>query len=62
MSFFRKIIKIVHKQNFWGLVFFSSRRDGFEITCNSIRKKTALKTIIFFKNLIFAFLSTKIVK
>ena len=41
---------------------FSSRLDGFEITCTSIRKKTAHKTLIFFKNLIFAFLNPKTVK
>ena len=40
---------------------FSSQLDRFEITCTPIRKKTVLKTVIFFK-FFFAFLKPKIVK
>ena len=62
MSFLKKIIKKnVHKQKFRGLVVFLSRLDGFEITCTSFRKN-ALKTLIFAKNLSFAFLNPKLVK
>ena len=42
-----------------GMCYFSSRLDGFEITCTSIRKKTALKTLIYFKNLIFCIFEPK---
>ena len=41
--------KIVHKQKFRGLMFFSSRLAGFEITCTSIRKKCPQNPFILHK-------------
>ena len=61
LSVFKKIIKICHKQNVKCLMIFKSTRQ----VCNHLYLdllKTALKTLIFFKNLIFALLDPKIVK
>ena len=55
---FRKIRKIAKCQVFG--VFKSTRQVCNPLYLNSI--KTALKTLIFFKKLIFAFLNPKIVK
>ena len=56
-----KSIKICHKQNVKCLVFFKWPRQ----VCNHLYLnaiKTTLKTLIFFKKLIFAFSNPKIVK
>ena len=61
LSIFKNSKKICHKRNVKCLVFFKSTRQ----VCNRLYLnliKTALKTLIFFKNLIFAFLNPKIVK
>ena len=61
LSIFKKIHKkICHKQNAKCLVFFKSTRLlSNHMYLNS--NKTALKTLIFFKKLIFAFLNQKVV-
>ena len=62
MSFLKKIIKKSFISKISGILCFSSRLDGFEITCTVLQfEKNALKNLIFFKNLIFAFLKPKIV-
>ena len=60
LIFFKKIIKISHEQKIKCLVFFKSeRRVCNNLNVNSI--KAALKTLNFFKKLIFAFLNIKVV-
>ena len=59
LSIFKIHKKICHKQNVKCLVFFQSTRQVFNhLYLNLI--KGALKTLIFFKNLIFVFLNPKI--
>ena len=52
MSFFFKKKKLLISENL-EVGCFSSRLDGFEITCTSIRKKTARKPLFSIKNFDF---------
>ena len=58
---FKKIIKIVHKQNFRVLVLFQVGETCLKSPVLQF-EKNALKTLIFSKVLIFAFLKPKLVK
>ena len=68
MSFYLKIIKIVHKQ-IQGFGVFSCWLDGFEITCTSIQKKctqtpykNCTQNPYFFQKFDFCIFESKIMK